>query len=227
MAGLKQGEFVGALDCGTTSVRFIVFDSFANIIAEHQLEFTQHYPHPGWHGHNAVEIIQVAEECIAGAVSKLEGKGWSGKSIKTIGITNQRETTIAWHRISGKPLCQAIVWTDTRNKGEVSGYERKLHEVGFEVEDGSFVRGDDAVETLKTLWVYWQLNISWNFPLTAGINTIERTGLKLSTYFSALKLHWMIQHYPEVKEAHDSDNLLFGTVDSWVVYVSQFDFSPL
>lgn len=151
MSELKQGEFVGALDCGTTSVRFIVFDSFGNIVAEHQLEFTQYYPHPGWHAHDADEIVRVAKGCIVGAVSKLEGKGWTGKSIKTIGITNQRETTVAWDRTTGKPLCQAIVWTDTRNKGEVSAYERKLLEVGFELKDGSFVKGNDAVEALKTL----------------------------------------------------------------------------
>ncbi|KAF8333443.1 uncharacterized protein EI90DRAFT_3015345 [Cantharellus anzutake] len=192
---LKQGEFVGALDCGTTSIRFILFDSFANIIVSHQLEFKQYYPHPGWHEHDPIEIVNVAEACIVQAIRSLEeDKGYHRNSVKVVGITNQRETTVVWSRKTGKPLCRAIVWTDNRNKGEVSRYEDKLENEGIEI-DGKVYKGEDAVDALANL-----------------------TGLQLSTYFSAIKLHWMIKHYPDVAAAHEADDLLFGTIDSWVVY---------
>lgn len=146
-------EFVGALDCGTTSVRFIIFDEFANVVAEHQAEFPQYYPQPGWHEHDAEEIAQTAEECITKAVEALEAKGHSKNSIKAIGITNQRETTVAWSKKTGKPLCRAIVWTDSRNKGEVSHYERKLREEGIKLEDGTTKKGKEGIEALRDLFV--------------------------------------------------------------------------
>lgn len=148
----SESGFIGALDCGTTSVRFIVFDAFANIHAEHQLEFPQYYPHPGWHSHNASEIASVADDCIVGAVDKLKSEGkWKEGCIKAIGITNQRETAVAWSKKTGKPLCDAIVWTDSRNKGEVKTYENILAEKGFTTDDGKTVKGDEATEALADL----------------------------------------------------------------------------
>ncbi|KAE9406502.1 glycerol kinase [Gymnopus androsaceus JB14] len=191
----RQGEFVGSLDCGTTSVRFIVFDQYANIIAQNQLEFPQYYPNPGWHEHDAEEIQQHAELCIQNAMKELEKAGWAKESIKVIGITNQRETTVAWSRKTGKPLCKAIVWTDSRTKNTVVHHEKKLEETGIEVSPGEWKKGKDGVEALR-----------------------EITGLPLSTYFSAIKLRWMIDHYPDVTAAHESDDLLFGTVESWILY---------
>ncbi|KAG6332038.1 hypothetical protein ID866_7049 [Astraeus odoratus] len=195
MVDLKLGQFVGSLDCGTTSVRFIVFDQYANIIAQKQLEFPQYYPAPGWHEQDADEIQDVSNQCIAEACRELERAGWSKESIKVIGITNQRETTIAWSRSTGKPLCRAIVWTDSRTKNIVAHFENQLRETGIEDEIGRFKKGADGVEMLKDL-----------------------TGLKLSTYFSAVKLRWMIDNIADVQEAHETDDLLFGTVESWVVY---------
>ncbi|KAF9260674.1 glycerol kinase [Marasmius fiardii PR-910] len=189
---LKQGEFVGALDCGTTSVRFMIFDKHANITAEHQLEFPQYYPQPGWHEHDAKEIQEHAEKCIEGAVKTLESAGHKSDSIKVIGITNQRETTVAWSRKTGAPLCRAIVWTDSRTKNLVAHFQKKLAETGIEVTEGEFKKGEDALR--------------------------EITGLPLSTYFSALKLRWMLDNHPDVAAAHEADDLLFGTVESWVLY---------
>ncbi|KAF8310266.1 glycerol kinase [Clavulina sp. PMI_390] len=189
-----QHGFVGALDCGTTSTRFIIFDPLANIVAEHQLEFPQYYPQPGWHSHKAEEIAEVSKQCIEGAVEKLKKAGYEASSVKAIGITNQRETAVAWSKKTGKPLCDAIVWDDSRNKGEVLHYENTLKDKGIEI-GGKLFKGQEAVDALA-----------------------ELTGLKLSTYFSAIKLHWMIKNYPEVAAAHEADDLLFGTVDSWVLY---------
>jgi glycerol kinase len=195
MANLKQGEFVGSLDAGTTSVRFIVFDKNADIVAQSQLEFPQYYPQPGWHDHDADEIQKHADQVIAKAVDELAAAGWAKESVKVIGITNQRETTVAWSRKTGKPLCRAIVWTDSRTKNIVASYERKLNDVGIEVESGVFKKGEEGVKALRDI-----------------------TGLPLSTYFSAIKLRWMIDNYPDVQKAHESDDLLFGTVESWVAY---------
>ncbi|KAK7467411.1 Glycerol kinase [Stygiomarasmius scandens] len=191
----KQGEFVGSLDCGTTSVRFIIFDKYANIVAQHQLEFPQYYPHPGWHDHDAKEIQEHAERCMGEAIKELEAAGWAKESVKVIGITNQRETTVAWSRKTGEPLCKAIVWTDSRTKNTVAHFEKKLEETGIEVSPGEWKKGKDGVEALRQI-----------------------TGLPLSTYFSAVKLRWMIDHYPDVAAAHEADDLLFGTVESWVLY---------
>ncbi|KAF5392691.1 hypothetical protein D9757_001000 [Collybiopsis confluens] len=210
----KQGEFVGSLDCGTTSVRFIIFDQYANIIAQDQQEFPQYYPNPGWHDHDPEEIQQTADQCIKNAMKELEKAGWAKQSVKVIGellgsaladgkvlhryasgITNQRETTVAWSRKSGKPLCKAIVWTDSRTKNIVAHYEKKLNETGIEVKPGEWIKGKEGVDALRDI-----------------------TGLPLSTYFSAIKLRWMIDNYPDVSAAHESDDLLFGTVESWVLY---------
>ncbi|THU91530.1 hypothetical protein K435DRAFT_820828 [Dendrothele bispora CBS 962.96] len=191
----KQGEFVGSLDCGTTSVRFIVFDRFAHIMAQHQLEFPQYYPHPGWHEQDPEEILATVTACIDATMESLLKVGWTRDSVKVIGITNQRESTFAWSRATGKPLCNAIVWDDSRNKNIVAQYEHKLREEGLEVEPGVWKNGPDGIEALRAL-----------------------TGLPLSTYFSAMKLRWMINHFPEVYKAHEIDDLLFGTLDSWLVY---------
>ncbi|ELU38238.1 glycerol kinase [Rhizoctonia solani AG-1 IA] len=188
----KQGEFVGAIDCGTTSARFLVFDEFANVVAEHQREFPQYYEHPGWHSHDPKEIQEVCESCVAEATKKLASQGYAADSIKAIGITNQRETTVAWSRKTGKQLCRAIVWDDGRTKAEVTHYEKKLAEEGIEVKPGEFQKGPEAIRNI--------------------------TGIPISTYFSAIKLRWMMQHHHEVRDAHETDDLLFGTVDSWLVY---------
>ncbi|KAG6821471.1 hypothetical protein H0H93_010195 [Arthromyces matolae] len=192
----QQGEFVGSLDCGTTSVRFIVFDKYANIIAENQLEFPQYYPNPGWHEHDAEEIMDHANRCIATAIQNMVGEGWAQDSVKVIGVTNQRETTVAWSRKTGKPLCRAIVWTDSRTKHTVAHYEQKLQNVGIQVKPGEYLKGPEATEALRKI-----------------------TGLPLSTYFSAIKLRWMIDNHSDVAAAHEQDDLLFGTVESWVAYV--------
>ncbi|KAJ7289235.1 glycerol kinase [Mycena rebaudengoi] len=195
MSNQKAGEFVGSLDCGTTSVRFIIFDQYANIVAQHQLEFPQYYPHPGWHSHDATEIQEHAEKCIAAAVKEMVEAGWTEDSVKVIGITNQRETAVAWSRKTGKPLCQAIVWADSRTKNTVAHFEAKLANTGIEVSSGVWKKGKEGVEALRDI-----------------------TGLPLSTYFSAIKLRWMLDNHPEVATAHEADDLLFGTVESWVLY---------
>jgi len=103
--------FIGALDQGTSSTRFMIFDADARVIASHQLEHTQIFPNPGWVEHDGAEIWLHTQEVIAGALAKA---GIKSNELKAIGITNQRETTIAWDVTTGKPLHNALVWQDTR-----------------------------------------------------------------------------------------------------------------
>ncbi|KYK60550.1 glycerol kinase [Drechmeria coniospora] len=109
-----KAVFVGAIDQGTTSTRFLIFNRAGEVVALHQLEFKQIYPQPGWHEHDPDEIIASVETCINGAVEKFEAQGHSRKQIVSVGITNQRETTVVWDSTTGEPLHHAIVWTDTR-----------------------------------------------------------------------------------------------------------------
>ncbi|KAK0877210.1 Glycerol kinase [Friedmanniomyces endolithicus] len=116
MAG-KEEVFVGSIDQGTTSSRFLIFDTAGEPVAVHQEEFTQIYPNPGWHEHDPEEIVRSVENCIEGALKIFEKDGHSKDSIKAIGITNQRETTVVWDTTTGEALHNAIVWTDTRTAG--------------------------------------------------------------------------------------------------------------
>jgi len=106
-----MSNYVAAIDQGTTSTRFIIFDHSGNIVAVDQKEHQQIYPKPGWVEHDALEIWTRTQEVIQGALSK---GNISPKDITAIGITNQRETTVVWDKHTGKPIYNAIVWQDTR-----------------------------------------------------------------------------------------------------------------
>ncbi|KAL1977222.1 hypothetical protein VTN31DRAFT_81 [Thermomyces dupontii] len=115
-----QEVFIGSIDQGTTSSRFLIFNKDGEVVASHQVEFTQIYPNPGWHEHDPLELVSSVEACIEAAVEKFEAQGHSRPSIKAVGITNQRETTVLWDVETGEPLYNAIVWTDTRSQSIVS-----------------------------------------------------------------------------------------------------------
>ena len=106
-----MGNFIGAIDQGTTSTRFIVFDQNANIVASDQKEHRQIYPSPGLVEHDALEIWANTQEVIANAMRK---SGLKSEDISAIGITNQRETCLLWNKATGIPYGNAIVWQDTR-----------------------------------------------------------------------------------------------------------------
>lgn len=174
-------DLVGSIDAGTTSVRFMLFDEEANVIAFHQLEFTQFYDHPGWQDQDPHEIVDKVNICIEETIKEIEKKGtYSRKDVKVIGVTNQRETTVVWDKNTGKALTRCIAWPDTRTAHTVKQLAKK------------HPKGIDAVK--------------------------YETGLPLSTYFAANKLRWMLDNLPQVKKAHDEKTMLFGTVDSWLVY---------
>ena len=165
--------FVGALDQGTTSTRFMVFDAGGNEIARRQIEHRQILPNPGWVEHDPIEIAARVDEVIAGA---LRTAGLTGRDLAAIGITNQRETTIVWDPRTGRPWHNAIVWQDTRTA--------------------------DLVSTLT--------------PKRERL--IEQTGLPPTTYFSSLKLRWILDNVPGLREAARDGRAIFGTVDTWVIW---------
>ena len=104
-------EYIAAIDQGTTSTRFIIFDHGGNIISIDQREHTQIYPKPGWVEHDPLEIWERTQEVMRGA---LTNAGIDSTQLAAVGITNQRETTVVWEKATGKPVYNAIVWQDTR-----------------------------------------------------------------------------------------------------------------
>ncbi|KAL6285993.1 glycerol kinase [Prunus yedoensis var. nudiflora] len=173
--------FVGSIDQGTTSTRFIIYDRSARAIGSHQVEFTQFYPEAGWVEHDAMEILESVRVCMAKALDKATADGHNVDSgLKAIGLTNQRETTLVWSKSTGCPLYNAIVWMDVRT----SSICRKLEK-----------------------------------ELSGGrTHFVETCGLPISTYFSALKLLWLLENVDTVKKAVKSGDALFGTIDTWLIW---------
>lgn len=170
-----MAKYVGALDQGTTSTRFILFTKAGQIAAVHQLEHQQIFPQAGWVEHNALEIWQRTQEVIAGALGKVEA---TASDLAAVGITNQRETTLVWDKHTGHPYHNALVWQDTRTDKIVAQ-----------------MSADGGVDRFK-----------------------QKTGLPLSTYFSATKLVWLLEHVPGLREAAEKGDALFGTMDTWCAW---------
>jgi glycerol kinase len=109
-----MAEFVGAIDQGTTSTRFMVFNGEGTPIASRQLEHSQILPRPGWVEHDPLEIVERASTVVRGALASAK---LDASDLAAIGITNQRETTVVWDRASGRPVTPAIVWQCRRTAG--------------------------------------------------------------------------------------------------------------
>ncbi|KAI8880435.1 glycerol kinase [Backusella circina FSU 941] len=116
---MAKQQLIGAIDQGTTSTRFIVFNKKGEVITYHQIEFAQHYSHPGWIEHDPYDLLASVETCIEHTVRKLTLLGHEATSIICVGITNQRETAIVWDNKTGMPLYPAIVWSDSRTSDTV------------------------------------------------------------------------------------------------------------
>jgi len=129
-----MAEYVGALDQGTTSTRFMIFDHGGNVVGIDQKEHEQIYPKPGWVEHDPAEVWTRSQEVIAGA---LEKAGISAGDLAAAGITNQRETTVVWDRNTGEAVYNALVWQDTRTQDIVDelaadgGQDRFREKVGL------------------------------------------------------------------------------------------------
>src|SRR5215470_4235886 len=116
-----MADFVGAVDQGTTSTRFMIFDHSGNEVGKHQLEHEQILPQAGWVEHNPVEIWERTAAVIQTA---LNARSLTASDLAALGITNQRETTVVWNPKTARPHCNAIVWQDTRTDRIASTLDR-------------------------------------------------------------------------------------------------------
>jgi glycerol kinase len=140
--------FILALDQGTTSSRAILFDQSGSIRASAQKEFRQFYPQSGWVEHDPMEIWSSQAGVAAEAVTKA---GLNGKSLAAIGITNQRETTIVWDRVTGKPIYNAIVWQDRRTASYCDQLRAEGHAQEIQQKTGLVV--DAYFSGTKVKWI--------------------------------------------------------------------------
>src|SRR5690625_3074765 len=152
-----------------------MFNHQGEIVETAQKEFEQFFPKPGWVEHDANEIWTSVLACIAEVLRKSDV---GPEQIASIGITNQRETTVVWDKHTGKPIYHAIVW-QSRQTDEICS---ELKEQGFE-------------DLFK-----------------------EKTGLLLDPYFSGTKVKWILDHVEGAREKAENGDLLFGTIDTWLVY---------
>ena len=168
-------KFLVAIDQGTTSSRAILFDLQGNIKFKSQFEFNQYFPKNGWVEHNPNEIWLTTLKGLKKVIKKasiLKGK------ILSIGITNQRETTIIWNKRTGKAIYNAIVWQDRRTQEYCEKLKKKNYEKVFR----------------------------------------KKTGLFIDPYFSATKIKWILENVKNAKKLLKSNNLLFGTVDTFLIW---------
>eukprot|EP00730_Choanoeca_flexa_P000602 TRINITY_DN10263_c0_g3_i1.p1 TRINITY_DN10263_c0_g3~~TRINITY_DN10263_c0_g3_i1.p1 ORF type:complete len:581 (+),score=87.55 TRINITY_DN10263_c0_g3_i1:1-1743(+) len=114
MTSRHSAKLIGAIDQGTSSSRFMIYSEEGQLIASHQVETTSSHPHQGWVEQDPKHILSSVRECIDAAVAKLPSQQYSAQDIAAVGITNQRESTIAWDSSTGEPLHNAIIWLDTR-----------------------------------------------------------------------------------------------------------------
>jgi glycerol kinase len=173
--GVQNKKYVMALDQGTTSSRCIIFNKQGEICSLAQKEFTQIYPKAGWVEHDPLEIWSSQLSVAIEAMGKV---GVLVDEIATIGITNQRETTICWDKKTGRPIYNAIVWQCRRTASMIEDLKKQ----GYE----KMIR--------------------------------EKTGLIPDAYFSATKIKWILDHVEGARERAEQGDLLFGTVDTWLIW---------
>jgi glycerol kinase len=168
-------KFIVSIDQGTTSSRVVLFDTKGNIKFISQYEFKQYFPRNGWVEHNPNEIWSTTIKALKQVIKK--AKSLKGH-ILTIGITNQRETTILWNKKTGKPIYNAIVWQDRRTQEYCKSLKTKNYENTFR----------------------------------------KKTGLFIDPYFSATKIKWILDNVKVSKKLVKTNNLLFGTVDTFLIW---------
>lgn len=171
---MMKEKYILALDQGTTSSRAIIFNKQGEIVKTAQKEFTQIYPKAGWVEHNPTEIW-ATQSGVAREV--MEAAGIQAEDIASIGITNQRETTVVWDKNTGQPIYNAIVWQCRRTAAICDAI------------------GEDMKEYIH-----------------------QNTGLVIDAYFSGTKIKWILDNVKGAREKAEAGQLLFGTVDSWLIW---------
>ncbi|KAF6215531.1 hypothetical protein GE061_010287 [Apolygus lucorum] len=179
---LSTSKMVGVIDAGSKTIRFALFTpETKEEVYKHQTDIDVRSPQEGWFEQDPLAILSHIKGCIRNVISKMATDGKNVSDIATIGITNQRETTIVWDKFTGEPLYNALLWYDIRNDSTVDRILAQLPDQNKE-------------------------------------HLVPLCGLPVSTYFSALKLLWLIDNVPAVRRAILEERCLFGTVDSWVLW---------
>jgi glycerol kinase len=219
-------ELVGSIDQGTSSSRFILLTSAGKILSSAQVEFDQYFPTTsvynnnnntnntttsssstcvGWHEHDPFDIWDSVVTCITRTYNELASLGLDltrsgdgGVSIKTIGITNQRETTICWNNRTGAVYYNAIVWDDTRTATVADTIIS---------ENSSTSSSDDKKKNDNNKYIL-----------------SSKTGLPIASYFAGTKVRWFIDNIPQLQLdlqscSDERNHVRFGTVDTWLTYM--------
>tara|TARA_B110000014_G_scaffold249490_1_gene224839 strand:+ start:390 stop:1868 length:1479 start_codon:yes stop_codon:yes gene_type:complete len=168
-------KYIISIDQGTTSCRTILFNKEGQIVDFEQKEFKQILPKKGWVEHDPIEIWETQLNTLKDLLNK---NNLTNSQIDSIGITNQRETTVLWDKKTGKPVYNAIVWQDNRTINFCNALKAENKE--------SLIR--------------------------------SKTGLVLDSYFSGSKINWLLNNIPELDELIENDRLLFGTIDTWLIW---------
>lgn len=172
---MTKPKYIVALDQGTTSSRAVVLNHDAEIVSSSQREFTQIYPQAGWVEHDPMEIWATQSATFVDVIAKA---GINADQIVGLGITNQRETTVVWDKVTGKPIYNAIVWQCRRSAAICD--DLKKHGLS------DYIR--------------------------------ENTGLIADPYFSGTKIKWILDHVEGARAKAENGELLFGTIDSWLIW---------
>ncbi len=170
-----MNDYILAIDQGTTSTRAIVFDTDLKVVSVAQEDFDQHFPNSGWVEHDPEDLFTTT---VSTCRKALDQAGLTAEHIASIGITNQRETTVLWERATGKPVHNAIVWQDRRAADLCADLKKAGHE--------------DMV--------------------------VDKTGLLIDSYFSGNKVNWVLRNIEGVREKAQAGELLFGTVETWLIW---------
>ena len=168
-------KYILSIDAGTTSSRALLFNKNGEEVGKAQYEFTQLFPNQGWVEHDPVEIWETQIKAIQ---EVLKQNNINASEIDSIGITNQRETTVVWDKNTGIPVYNAIVWQD-----------RRTSQICDEIRKRGYA------EIIQ-----------------------EKTGLVLDSYFSGTKIQWILNHNAENRKKAENGELLFGTIDTWLIW---------
>ena len=172
---MSKSGYILSIDQGTTSSRAALVSEDGNIISQKNIEFKQYFPRNGWVEHDPRDILSTSIECINSVIRE---SGIDSSNLLTAGITNQRETVVAWNKRTGEPVYNAIVWQDRRT--------------------------EDFCKSLK----------DQNYQDTIQV----KTGLIIDPYFTASKIQWILENVDEAKLLMASNDLIVGTIDSWLIW---------
>ena len=214
-------RLIAAIDAGTTSTRCVLFDRAGAAVATAQREHRQITPRPGWLEHDPVELWTNTAGVVAEAMAKARA---SAADVAGVGLTNQRETTLLWERATGRPVHNAIVWSDARTadlcerlKAGLDVDERRP--VAATLPGRGPVGGSRETGPRPGKVAATGGDSSSGGDSSPGIDRFrEATGLPIATYFSATKLAWLLDQVPGARDRAARGELCFGTVDAWLLW---------